>query len=57
MKRYETIIGYCDDCGGAIHDGDEYLEVEEQMICQDCVYDYTYVEWMDLLKKQWKTTV
>ena len=20
-------------------------KVEEQMICQDCVYDYTYVEW------------
>lgn len=56
MKVYSEIIGYCDDCGSAIHGGDEYLEVEEQIICQDCVYDYTYVEWMGLLRKQWKTS-
>ena len=56
MKVHTNIIGYCDDCGSPIHEGDEYLEVEEQMICQDCVYDYTYIEWMDLLRKQWKTS-
>ena len=56
MKAENEIIGYCDDCGSAIKAGDEYLEVEGMMICQDCVYDYTYVEWMDLLSKQWKTS-
>lgn len=52
----DDVIGYCDDCGSPIYADEEFLEVEEQMICQDCVYDYTYVEWMNLLKKPWKTS-
>ena len=56
MRVHDEIIGYCDDCGSPIHAGEEYIEVEEQMICQDCIYDYTYAEWLDLLRLKWKTS-
>ena len=56
MKIKDDVIGYCQDCGGEIYAGEEYLEIDGQLICSDCVYEYTYTEWMDLLKLQWKTS-
>ena len=56
MRVHDEIIGYCDDCGEPIHASEEYIEVDEQLICQDCVYNYTYVEWLNLLKLRFKTS-
>lgn len=52
----DDVIGYCDDCGAEIYAGEEYIEVNDQLICKDCVYNYTYAEWLDLLKLNWKTS-
>lgn len=56
-KHYEDeIVGYCDDCASAIYAGEEYIEVHGQLICKDCVYGYTFEEWMDLMKLRWTTS-
>ena len=56
MKVKDEVIGCCDDCGSEIYAGEEYIEVKGQLICKDCVYNYTYAEWMDLMKLRWTTS-
>ena len=56
MKVKDEVIGCCDDCGSEIYAGEEYIEVNGQLICKDCVYNYTYTEWMDLMKLRWTTS-
>lgn len=36
----EKNIRYCDDCNGEIYDGDDYYEVDDHVICSDCINNY-----------------
>ena len=32
------ISHYCDECGEAIYEGEDYYEIEGGIYCEDCVY-------------------
>lgn len=49
----DDVIGTCDHCGCEILAGQEYIDIDGWMVCQDCVYDFTYAEWMEFTKIKW----
>ena len=33
-------VGECDVCGDELHNSDEYYNVHDDMVCDNCIIDY-----------------
>ena len=33
-------VGICEHCGEEIHEGEEYYDIEDVMLHEDCLYDW-----------------
>ena len=50
------VRGYCRNCGEALHEGDRIIESDDkELFCENCVYDMTAAELLDLVGKTWQT--
>lgn len=36
----DIVFDYCDMCGGEIYKGEEFYDIENQCICEDCLHDF-----------------
>ena len=38
----EKLFHECDGCGDDIYYGDEYYEIGDEIVCEDCIGEYLY---------------
>lgn len=39
----------CDSCNNDLYEGDEYIEYDGDIICRDCLEDFTTRDWLRLI--------
>lgn len=48
--------GYCRNCGEPLYEGERVIESDgRELFCENCVYDMTTSELLDLVGKTWQT--
>ena len=38
--KEDRIFTHCDYCGGEIYEGEDYYNIDDKRIHDDCIYDY-----------------